>query len=141
MIDRNVVTAKLVELDKRVRRIAALRKANAAEYAADETAAELTSFNLMLAVQCVIDLAAHIIGDQDWPPATTSAESFDRLSEHGVIPPALAVQLRKAVGFRNAVAHGYAQLRADLLHLAATTGLDDLIAFSAHCARWISQQP
>jgi uncharacterized protein YutE (UPF0331/DUF86 family) len=50
------------------------------------------------------------------------------------------VQLRKAVGFRNAVAHGYAQLRIDLLQLAATDGLADLVAFSQEVARWTAQQ-
>ncbi len=140
MIDRNVVTAKLLELDRRVRRIASLRKSSASEYASDETSMELTAFNLMLAVQCVSDIAAHLITDQNWQPVTTNAEAFDRLSEHHVVPKDLASALRKAVGFRNAVAHGYLQLRADLLHQAATGGLDDSVAFSRHVVAWLSSQ-
>ncbi|HEX5657399.1 MAG TPA: DUF86 domain-containing protein [Polyangiales bacterium] len=141
MIDRDVVAAKLVELDKRVHRVAAVRKANALLYQDDEAATELTAFNLMLAVQCAIDLGAHLIADRDWSPAVSSAEVFDRLAEHGVIPKELSRPLRDAVGFRNTVAHGYVQLRTDLLHQAATRGLDDLIAFSQHFASWVSRQP
>lgn len=137
MIDREIVAAKLTELDKRVRRVEAVRKARPDEYGSDENAAELTAFNLMLAVQCASDLAAHLIADQDWRPAATVGEQFDRLGEQGVIRPALAAELRKAVGFRNAVAHGYAQLRTDLLHAAATAGLADLVAFSQEVARWL----
>lgn len=137
MIDRNVITAKLLELDKRVRRITSLRKGSSAEYANDDTATELTAFNLMLAVQCVSDVAAHLIGDEEWQPVTSNAEAFDRLSEHSVISAALASRMRRAVGFRNAVAHGYAQLRADLLHQAATDGVDDLVEFSRQIAAWL----
>jgi uncharacterized protein YutE (UPF0331/DUF86 family) len=59
------------------------------------------------------------------------------LAEHGVIAPALAAKLRRAVGFRNAVAHGDAQLRLDLLHVAATDGVGDLRAFSMAYATWL----
>jgi uncharacterized protein YutE (UPF0331/DUF86 family) len=141
VIDLNIITAKLAELDKRVRRVESVRKSDPAEYAQDEAATELTAFNLMLAVQCASDLAAHLIADQEWPPASTAGEQFDRLSEQGVITPALATALRRAVGFRNAVAHGYAQMRIDLLHLAATSGLTDMVAFSQQLARWLMQQP
>jgi uncharacterized protein YutE (UPF0331/DUF86 family) len=141
VIDRNTIAAKLAELDKRVRRVHATRKDGADGYAADETAIELVAFNLMLSVQCAGDLAAHLIADREWAPASTAGEQFDRLSEQGVIPAELATALRKAVGFRNAVAHGYAQLRLDWLHLAATQGIDDLVTFSRHLAAWLAQQP
>jgi uncharacterized protein YutE (UPF0331/DUF86 family) len=139
VIDLNVIMAKLVELDKRVRRVKQLRKDDPTQYGSDETAAELVSFNLMLAVQCASDLAAHLITDQDWGPAATAGAAFERLAEHGVISNSLAAQLRKAVGFRNAVAHGYAQLRSDLLHAAATGGLEDLVELSRAVASWSAQ--
>lgn len=138
MIDQNVLTAKLIELDKRVRRVQQLRKDDATKYATDETAAELVSFNLMLAVQCASDLAAHLVADQDWGTAATAGEAFERIAERGVVSTLLAGRLRKAVGFRNAVAHGYAQLRTDLLHAAATRGLDDLVEFSRAVATWLT---
>lgn len=50
MIDQNVAAAKLIELDKRVRRVQLLRKEDATQYGSDETASELVSFNVMLAV-------------------------------------------------------------------------------------------
>jgi uncharacterized protein YutE (UPF0331/DUF86 family) len=138
VIDRDLIAAKLVDLDRRVRRVQSLRKPDAAAYTSDETATDLTAFNLMLAVQCASDLAAHLITDQDWEPAATSGNAFEPLAEHGVISAAIANQLRKAVGFRNTVAHGYAQLRTDLLHSAATSGLDDLVEFSREIANWLT---
>jgi uncharacterized protein YutE (UPF0331/DUF86 family) len=40
------------------------------------------------------------------------------------------------VGLRNVVAHGYAGVRPEMIHAAATTGLADLEAFSREVARW-----
>jgi uncharacterized protein YutE (UPF0331/DUF86 family) len=137
MIDRNIALAKLAELDHRVRRVETNRKPAPQDYVADASATELTAFNVMLAVQCASDLALHTIADEEWSPASTNGEAFDRLAEHGVIAPALAAKLRRAVGFRNAVAHGDAQLRLDLLHVAATDGVGDLRAFSMAYATWL----
>ncbi len=140
MIDRNVLQAKLVEIDKRVRRIAVVRKAKVSDYEADELATEATALNLMLAVQAAIDLGAHLIADQDWAPAMSSADVFVRLCEQGVIPRDLLPRLKNAVGFRNVVAHGYAQLDMSLLHLAAHAGVDDLVAYSQQVAAWATRQ-
>jgi len=41
-----------------------------------------------------------------------------------------------AVGLRNVVAHGYAGVRPEMIHAAATTGLTDLEAFSREVAAW-----
>jgi uncharacterized protein YutE (UPF0331/DUF86 family) len=138
MIDRAVTLAKLAEIDHRVRRVLAHRKAGAADYAADEPSTELVAFNLMLAVQAATDLALHTVADEAWEAPSTSGDAFDVLASHGVIPGALARTLRGAVAFRNAVAHGYAQLRHDLLHRAATSGLDDLRAFTQAYSAWLT---
>jgi uncharacterized protein YutE (UPF0331/DUF86 family) len=44
--------------------------------------------------------------------------------------------LTRAVGLRNVVAHGYARVRPEMIHGAATTGLADLEAFSREVATW-----
>ena len=92
-------------------------------------------------MQCASDLAAHLIAEQEWAPAATTGEQFDRLAEQAWFPRALRRSCERLVGFRNAVAHGYAHVRTRLLHLAATTGLDDLILFSQHLAPVRSQHP
>jgi uncharacterized protein YutE (UPF0331/DUF86 family) len=41
------------------------------------------------------------------------------------------------VGLRNVVAHGYAGVRPEMIHAAATAGLADLEAFSREVAAWV----
>lgn len=139
MTDRDVVAAKLAELEDRVGRVRARAQGSAADLAADRDASELVGFNLMLAVQTCLDVASHIIADERWPPAGTLAESFHRLAEHGVITAATDDALGRAASFRNVVAHGYGRVVPNLLYAAATDGVRDLERFAREVAGWIAR--
>jgi uncharacterized protein YutE (UPF0331/DUF86 family) len=139
MTDRDVVAAKLAELEDRLGRVRVHRRGSAAELAADRDGSDLVAFNLMLAVQTCLDVASHVIADEGWPPAGTLAESFHRLAQHGVITAATDDALGRAASFRNVVAHGYGRVVADLLFAAATDGVHDLERFAHEVAGWIAR--
>ncbi|CAN5418945.1 DUF86 domain-containing protein [soil metagenome] len=141
MVDRNVVAAKLTALAERTARVRLHTPDNQAALAANLDALELVSFNLMLAVQCCIDIAAHLIADQDWTPTGTLGEAFGRLSEHGVITVATRDALKRAVGLRNVVAHAYGAVDPALVHRAATAGLADLDTFARELSTWLLTVP
>jgi uncharacterized protein YutE (UPF0331/DUF86 family) len=136
MVDPDLVAAKLGELAGHVARVRARRRATAEELARDRDALDLVAFNLMLAVQACADIASHVIADERWPAAASLGAAFERLRDHGVISPPVSDALARAVGLRNVVAHGYAGVRPELIHAAATTGLADLEAFSREVASW-----
>jgi uncharacterized protein YutE (UPF0331/DUF86 family) len=140
MVDANLIAVKLAELAERVGRVRGHAKASAEVLAADRDALDIVSFNLMLAVQACLDLASHIIADEGWAPATTLAESFRRLAEHGVIAPQTAAALGAAAGLRDVVAHGYAGVDPEKVHLAATRGTGDLDEFAREVARWAASR-
>ena len=137
MVDADVIAAKLRELADRIGRVRAHRPIDAATLAADRDALDLVSFNLMLAVQTCADIASHLIADEGWPPAVSLAEAFQRLSEHGVLTAATADALRHAAGLRNVVAHGYADVKPELLYTAAGDGLGDLESFARDVSGWV----
>ena len=140
MVNRNLLSSKLAELGDRVNRIRTLGALSVEELIANRDAFDLASFNLMLAVQVCADIAAHVIADARWPAAKNLAEGFTRLEEQGVIAASVAQALRKAVGLRNVVAHGYARVDPAAIHSAATKGLADLEAFSQAVASWAALQ-
>jgi uncharacterized protein YutE (UPF0331/DUF86 family) len=137
VVDINLVAAKLRELAERIARVRSHCPPEASNLADDPDALDLVSFNLMLAVQICLDLASHLISDEGWPPAATSAEAFLRLQEHGVLPKETAEVLGKATGLRNVVAHGYAAVDPGLIHRAATHGLADLERFASGVSAWV----
>lgn len=58
----------------------------------------------------------------------------------GVIATSIAQALRKAVGLRNVVPHGYARVGPTAIHSAATGGVADLEAFGKAVATWAALQ-
>ena len=136
MVDRDLVAGKLGELADHLARVRARRRPTADELARDRDALDLVAFNLMLAVQTCADIASHVIADEGWAAATSLGAAFERLRNEGVVSAAVCEALARAVGLRNVVAHGYAGVRPEMIHAAATTGLADLEAFSREVARW-----
>lgn len=141
MVNATVVTAKLAELAARISRVREHCTATAAELASNHDALDIVSFNLMLAVQACLDVASHVIADENWPPAATLAAAFGTLRDHGVISPATASALSRAAGLRNVVAHGYAGVDVAAVHSAASSGVADLESFAAETAAWTRASP
>jgi uncharacterized protein YutE (UPF0331/DUF86 family) len=136
-----LVQRKLAELDARVARVRAHRRASPDELASDRDALDLVAFNLMLAVQAACDVAAHLIADEGWTAPPTAAECFHQLAAHQVIATATATALRRATGFRNVVAHGYAGIDVTATYAASTAGLEDLDRFAREVATWLVGRP
>jgi uncharacterized protein YutE (UPF0331/DUF86 family) len=139
MVDRDLVASKLSDLAGHLSRVRAHRKATADELRRDRDALDLVAFNLMLAVQTCADIASHVIADEGWPAAASLGAGFERLRDQGVISAPVCEALARAVGLRNVVAHGYAGVRPELIHAAATAGLLDLEAFAREVATWLQK--
>lgn len=137
VVSKDLVTSKLEELAERVARVRAKCPPNAAQLSTDADALDIVSFNLMLAVQLCADIASHLIADEEWAPAKSIAESFGRIEEQGVVTGATADSLRRALGLRNVVAHGYGRVDANMVFAAATAGLGDLERFAREVAAWL----
>jgi len=140
MVNRSLLSSKLTDLADRLTRVRAHGARSVEELKADRDAFDIVSFNLMLAVQICSDIASHLIADEHWPAAKNLAEGFLRLEEQGVLPSPVAQALRKAVGLRNVVAHGYAGIDAVAVHAAATQGVADIEAFARAVATWAVSQ-
>jgi uncharacterized protein YutE (UPF0331/DUF86 family) len=103
-------------------------------FLADSQSRDLASFYLLLAIQDVIDLAAHWVADAGWPPPPDASSTFDLLARQGAIEPGLADGLRAAAGLRNRIAHGYSGIDHARLHDEFTQGVAILRRFLAAAA-------
>jgi uncharacterized protein YutE (UPF0331/DUF86 family) len=136
MVTRDLFAAKLAELRDRVQRVTTHVPESVETLRADRDALDLVAFNLMLCVQICADIASHVIADEGWPVARSLAEGFTRLEERGVLSSGTAEGLRRAVGLRNVVAHGYAGIDVDMCFRAATGGVADFEAYARELSTW-----
>lgn len=140
MVNKNLLATKLSDLAERCERIRARVPATVEAFAQDRDALDIVAFNLMLAVQACTDIASHFISDEGWASAQTLGQGFARLEQQGVISARVAESLKRAVGLRNVVAHGYAGVDVALCHRAATEGLKDLEDFAQEVSAWAAER-
>nr|WP_156932823.1 DUF86 domain-containing protein [Desulfonatronum lacustre] len=91
---------------------------------------ESVLFNLQMAVQNCIDMAAHIVSENRMGIAGSTNELFYLLEERGIIETELTEKMVRAVGFRNLVVHEYGKVDLEIVFRAAHENIDDLMVFS-----------
>lgn len=94
-----------------------------------------TKYRFITSIEAVLDVAHHVIASELWGPADSSADAIRVLADHGVLDTDLAARLARAVGFRNVLVHGYAEVDDDLV-VARLDDLDDLDAFVGAVRAW-----
>jgi uncharacterized protein YutE (UPF0331/DUF86 family) len=127
-IDTEVIDARLRELSRRLRRVAARQPASTKQLASDEDLQDILARNLEVAIQTCIDIAYHLCGAHGVVPAG-AAEAFAELAKRGLIDLRLAGRMRLAVGFRNVLVHEYTELDWKIVMQVMRTGTRDLAAF------------
>lgn len=123
-MDREVTLQKLESLRRCLVRIRQKCPATAEELACDPDLQDIITLNLTRAVQLCVDIAAHLVSALQAGAPDTMGSTFDLLAEAGVLPPSLAVQLKKAVGFRNIAVHSYEKMDWAIVHAIARDHLD-----------------
>ena len=140
MVDADLITAKLAELMGRVARVQEHAQDTPEQLAQAADSLDITAFNLMLAVQSALDVCGYLIVDEAWAPASTLAEAFDRLHQHGVLSAQTAASMQRTANVRDLIAYGYAETDVKSIHHAATKGLVDLEEFSCEVAVWLGSR-
>ena len=129
MIDENLVLAKASRVEDHLRRIQEKRSVTSDEFLADLDRQESILFNLQMAIQNCIDIAAHIISDEELGVAGSTNEMFYMLQENGYLAPELAEKMIAAVGFRNLIVHEYGNVDLKKVYQIAHKDVGDLKAY------------
>ena len=129
MIDENLVLAKASRVEDHLRRIQEKRSVTSDEFLADLDRQESILFNLQMAIQNCIDIAAHIISDEELGVAGSTNEMFYMLQENGYLAPELAEKMIAAVGFRNLIVHEYGNVDLKKVYQITHQDVGDLKAY------------
>lgn len=86
--------------------------------------------NLQKGCEAAIDLAMHIVAENQWGIPQSSREAFDILRQENCLEEALAEFLKSMVGFRNIAVHNYQSLNLKIVSQVIEYHLNDLKEFS-----------
>jgi uncharacterized protein YutE (UPF0331/DUF86 family) len=130
-MDRQVIEQKLESLRRCLLRVKEKCPVDAESLVRDIDAQDIITLNLTRAVQLSVDLAAHLIASRDIPAPNTMGQAFEALASLGLISPALASRMKKAVGFRNIAINNYDAIDWHIVHSICQRNLNDFRDFAA----------
>ena len=136
MVDPVRLTRLLQRLGEQLSRLRDHAAGDRGQLRADEVRLSATKYRFVTAIEAVLDVAHHLLASELWGPADTCADAVRLLARHGVLDGDLAVRLAEAVGFRNVLVHGYAEVDDDLV-VANLDRLDDLQPFIDQVTAWV----
>lgn len=116
-------------------RIEALRAALLGEadvraaVASDPKLEAYLAFNLFLAIQDALDLAAHVVSQRGLAIPATQREVFEALARAGLLTGDTSNAMGALSSLRNRIAHSYGDLDVRRLVTEMPTGLDHLERF------------
>jgi uncharacterized protein YutE (UPF0331/DUF86 family) len=129
VVDKNILVAKVTTIEKCLNKVKEKCSPSPGGFMADEDCQDIVLFNLIQAIQGCVDLAAHIVSDEEYGMAGSMNDFFYLLRERNLISVELQEKLIRAVGFRNLVVHEYVKLDLNQVYTIATTGTKDLEEF------------
>jgi uncharacterized protein YutE (UPF0331/DUF86 family) len=131
VVDRDLIISKAAVVRSHLDRIASKTDAGLEAFLADIDRQDVVAFNLHLAVENCIDIAAHIISENGWGVPGSASEMFYLLEKNGLIGADLTERMVKAVGLRNLIVHEYGRIELRLLFETVCRDLDDLNSYLA----------
>lgn len=129
MVRKDILFAKADAVKKHLKRLEPLAQMPANTFLEDIDAQDIALFNIQLAIQNCIDIAAHVISDEGLGVPGSTNEMFYCLEENGYIDRQLTEKMVRAVGFRNLVVHEYGKLDLQRAHQIVQSDVQDLNEF------------
>lgn len=126
MVDRDLIIAKASSVRKYLKRVEEKRGQDVQEFLKDFDCQDIVSFNLQLAIQNCIDIAAHIISEEGIGVPGSLTEMFYLLEENGYLSEGLTEKMVRAVGFRNLLVHEYGKIDLKQVYQIANEHIEDL---------------
>jgi uncharacterized protein YutE (UPF0331/DUF86 family) len=123
--DSELIDKKLATIETSVAELR--RLARPAEIARDVREARFVEHTLQMAIQAALDVASHIVSDRRLGEPRTNRELFDLLERDGWLSSSLAATMRRMVGFRNVLVHGYDTVDLNVVRDVVDHRLDDLL--------------
>jgi uncharacterized protein YutE (UPF0331/DUF86 family) len=129
MVD-DVLLNKAAAIERAVARVREEYGGDDGNLVANQTRQDAIVLNLQRACESSIDAAMRLVRVRRLGVPQESREAFDLLERAGLLPPELATQMRKMVGFRNIAVHDYQRLSLDIVRAIVTDRLDDFLLFA-----------
>lgn len=137
MTDADLVAKKLAFIETCLTELETLGRPEKIE--SDLRERRFVEHTLQLAIQAALDAASHVVSAARLGEPRTNRELFDLLAKGGWLPADRIEPLRRMVGFRNILVHGYTAVDPAIVRDVAEHHLGVLRGFVSEVRRRLDQ--
>jgi uncharacterized protein YutE (UPF0331/DUF86 family) len=140
LVDRVLVGRKLTQIDTYLKQIGDFSKISLIQYKNNWKTQRIVERTLHILIEVCIDIANHIISDQEMRLPTGYADTFKVLMENNVIDKKLCGTLEKMAKFRNVVVHQYETIDPTIVVSILHRNLWDFKKYKKAIIKYLSSQ-
>ncbi len=137
MIAATPIRERLLEIEANARLLAELRATPAEAFVREPKVYKLAERCFQVAIECMIDVADHLIAERGWPRPESGHEALRTLGAQGVLPPSFAERIAPMAGLRNLLVHGYMAIDRRKLH-SHLSRVEDFREFIRHIEAFLT---
>ena len=134
MVDESRILHKLQAITDSLSKLEELAQMDRDVFLIDFRSIDSAKYNLQTSIEAMIDICNHIISRKRLRVPATNVESFEVVSEAGLLLADALPVYRSMARFRNRIVHMYDDVDDSQIHEILQTRLDDIRAFVQHVA-------
>lgn len=129
MFGIDVIKKRLKQISISVEKIEKFKTVSLEKFLDDDMIQDVVEYNLFIAINMMIDIANHIVVDNNLGNPETLGDAFSILSKEKLISEDEKNNYRKMVGLRNILSHEYVNLDKKIIYNIFQNNLIDLKKF------------
>ena len=116
MVDTGVIKRRLNQLSISLGKIERFKGISVEEFLNDDMVQDVVEYNLFIAINMMIDIANHIVVDNNLGNPETLGEAFSILNKEKYISEEERKVYRNMVGLRNILSHEYINIDKKIIY-------------------------
>lgn len=137
---REEIYSKLEDLKKYVQFLRSYQPHKKEELRENYTLRGAVERYLQLALECTLDIGEMIISKEGFRKPESYRQVIEILDEEGILPREFAERFAPSMGFRNILAHRYAEVDLDELYGHLQYDLKDFNTFAKCVAKYLERK-
>lgn len=140
MVDKTLLLRKLADLDEYGSQLGEYAGITIREYRADWKIQRIIERTLQMMIETCLDIAGHIIADENFRVPESYADMFRILHENGIIADVQLPSLEKMAKFRNVVVHQYEKIDPEIVVTIMNKNLSDFQKYKNSIAAYLAKK-
>ena len=126
MVNKEVLTARIEQIDKHLNKLSGYCNLSYNQFLTDSVAQDVVEYNTFQMINHIIDMAEHIVVDENYGFPATAYEAIQTLFFQKIFDDKDLATLKKMISFRNIIGHDYIDINKKIVFSVLTEGTNDI---------------